>query len=202
MAIATAFAREKAKVAICGRDGTALRAVADRIRASGGECLPVVADLTLPGECERFVDEAATAFPNLRFIVEHVGLPRLEDFCWIATQEPNVYGGLAVAMPFIHTRPRYFAQIIGELLYWLDENRITFASDYAIWSPKWIVEELMNFELPEDVAAETGQTLTMAVRRKIMGENAARLYNIDIAERCKKLGLPVRAKAEAAAAVA
>ena len=27
-----------------------------------------------------------------------------------------MYGGLAVAMPFIHTRPRYFAQIIGELL--------------------------------------------------------------------------------------
>src|ERR687883_682121 len=65
------------------------------------------------------VDDAATAFPNLRFIVEHVGLPRLEDFCWIAKQEPNVYGGLAVAMPFLETRPRYFAQIIGELLYWL-----------------------------------------------------------------------------------
>ena len=77
------------------------------------------------------VDEVATAFPNLNFIIEHVGLPRLEDFCWIATQEPNVYGGLAVAMPFIHSRPRYFAQIIGELLYWIGEDRITFASDYA-----------------------------------------------------------------------
>ena len=62
------------------------------------------------------VDHAATAFPNLNFIVEHCGLPRLEDFCWIGTQEPNVYGGLAVAMPFIYSRPRYFAQIVGELL--------------------------------------------------------------------------------------
>ena len=61
-----------------------------------------------------------------------VGLPRLEDFCWIATQEPNVHGGLAVAMPFIHTRPRYFAQIIGELLYWIGEDRIQFSSDYAL----------------------------------------------------------------------
>jgi predicted TIM-barrel fold metal-dependent hydrolase len=42
------------------------------------------------------VDDVASAFPGLRFIVEHVGLPRLEDFCWIATREPNVYGGLAV----------------------------------------------------------------------------------------------------------
>ena len=47
-----------------------------------------------------------TDFTDLNFIVEHCGLPRLEDFCWIATQEPNVYGGLAVAIPFIHTRPQ------------------------------------------------------------------------------------------------
>ena len=33
------------------------------------------------------VDYAATDFPNLNFIVEHVGLPRLDDFCWIATQD-------------------------------------------------------------------------------------------------------------------
>ena len=62
------------------------------------------------------VDDAATLYRELNFIVEHVGLPRLEDMRWIGTQEPNVYGGLAVAMPFIHTRPRYFAQVLGELL--------------------------------------------------------------------------------------
>ena len=51
------------------------------------------------------VDDAATDFQDLNFIVEHCGLPRLDDFCWIATQETNVYGGLAVALPFIHSRP-------------------------------------------------------------------------------------------------
>ena len=40
------------------------------------------------------VDHAATDFPELNFIVEHVGLPRIEDFCFMATQEPNVYAGL------------------------------------------------------------------------------------------------------------
>ena len=52
------------------------------------------------------VDHVATDFTDLNFVVEHCGLPRLEDFCWIATQEPNVHAGLAVAMPFIHTRPK------------------------------------------------------------------------------------------------
>jgi predicted TIM-barrel fold metal-dependent hydrolase len=125
------------------------------------------------------VDEVASEFTDLNFIVEHVGLPRLEDFCWIGVQEPNVYGGLAVAMPFIHSRPRYFAQIIGELLYWLDEDRILFASDYAIWQPKWLVEMFVDFQIPEDMQSEYG-TLTPDVKRKILGLNAANLYDFDV----------------------
>jgi predicted TIM-barrel fold metal-dependent hydrolase len=148
------------------------------------------------------VDDAATTFPDLNFIVEHVGLPRLEDFCYIAAQEPNVYAGLAVVTALLHKRPHYFGEILGELLFWLGPDRILYGSDYGIWSPKWIVEEFMNFELPPEVAAETGQTLTLEIRRKILGENAARLYKIDIAERCTKLGLPVMGKAEASPAFA
>jgi predicted TIM-barrel fold metal-dependent hydrolase len=133
------------------------------------------------------IDDAASCFPELNFIVEHCGLPRLEDFCWIATQEKNVYAGLSVVMPFIHTRPRYFAEVISELLYWLDEDRILFGSDYAIWEPKWLIEKFMSFELPEDIKQETGTDLTLAVKKKILGENAARLYNIDIETQKAKL---------------
>jgi predicted TIM-barrel fold metal-dependent hydrolase len=138
------------------------------------------------------VDHAASDFPGLRFIVEHCGLPRLEDFCWIATQEPNVYAGLAVAMPFIHTRPRYFAQIIGELLYWLDDERILFASDYAIWQPKWLVEKFVDFQIPEDLQSELGE-LTPDVKRKILGLNAARLYDIEVPAEVQGQTTPVGA---------
>ena len=44
------------------------------------------------------IDHCATDFPELNFIVEHVGLPRIEDFCFMATQEPNVYAGLSVVI--------------------------------------------------------------------------------------------------------
>ena len=44
----------------------------------------------------RDVDDVATAFPDLKFVVDHCGIPRIDDFCWIAIQEPNVYGGLSV----------------------------------------------------------------------------------------------------------
>ena len=125
------------------------------------------------------VDEVATTFPELNFIVEHVGLPRLEDFCWIGVQEPNVYGGLAVALPFIHTRPRYFAKILGELLYWIGEDKLLFGSDYGIWSPRWLVEALVDFEMPADMVDEYGE-VSADVKRKILGLNAARLYDIEV----------------------
>jgi uncharacterized protein len=133
------------------------------------------------------IDDAATSFPNLNFIVEHCGLPRLDDFCWIAVQEPNVYGGLAVAIPFIHSRPGYFAHIISELLFWLGEDRLLFASDYAIWTPRWIVEKFMDFELPDDVKRETNVQLTLEAKKKILGLNAARLYGIDVEAQKTKL---------------
>ncbi|SDI10146.1 hypothetical protein SAMN05192534_12144 [Alteribacillus persepolensis] len=133
------------------------------------------------------VDDVATTFQGLNFIVEHLGLPRLEDFCWIATQEKNVYGGLSVVMPFIHARPRYFAEIMGELLFWLDEDRILFGSDYAIWEPGWLIEKFAEFELPEDIAKETGAVFDDKVKKKILAENAARLYGIDIKSQKEKI---------------
>jgi predicted TIM-barrel fold metal-dependent hydrolase len=125
------------------------------------------------------VDAAASEFPELTFIVEHCGLPRLEDFCWIAVQETNVMGGLAVVIPFIHTRPRQFAQWLGELLYWVGEDNITFASDYALWHPKWLVEQFVDLQMPEDLVPEYGE-LTPDIKRKILGLNAARLYDIEV----------------------
>ncbi|GAB4432161.1 MAG: amidohydrolase family protein [Chloroflexi bacterium OHK40] len=138
------------------------------------------------------VDEVATRYQGLTFIVEHCGLPRLEDFCWIATQETNVWGGLAVALPFIHSRPRYFAEVIANLLYWLGPDKLTFASDYALWTPGWLIDKFMAFELPEDIKAEYGVDLTAETKAKILGLNAARLYGIDVEQKAAQLrGAPV-----------
>jgi len=142
------------------------------------------------------VDDAASSFQNLNFIVEHCGLPRLDDFCWIATQETNVYAGLAVALPFIHSRPKYFAHIISELLFWVGEDKILYGSDYAIWTPRWLVEKFMDFKVPEDVAQETGVTLTPEGKKKILGLTAARLYGIDIEAQKAKLRASERVAAE------
>lgn len=90
-----------------------------------------------------------------------------------------MYGGLAVALPFIHTRPRYFAQIIGELLYWIGEDKILFSSDYAIWTPQWLIERFVDFQIPEDMQNEYAP-ITVDQKKKILGLNAAALYDIEV----------------------
>lgn len=130
------------------------------------------------------VDEVATAFPNLNFIIEHVGMPRLDQFCWIASQEPNVYGGISAILPFIHKRPRYWGQIIGELVYFLGEDRILFGSDYAQFTPRWQIEAFVDFQMPADLADEYGQ-LSTAAKKKILGLNTAKLYDIEVPSQCR-----------------
>jgi predicted TIM-barrel fold metal-dependent hydrolase len=124
------------------------------------------------------VDDAASEFTDLTFIVEHCGLPRLEDFCWIAVQESNVWAGLSVVMPFMHTRPRYFAQVMGELMYWVGEDKMVFASDYAIWEPKWLIEKFVDFQIPADMTDYA--PITTEAKKKILGLNSARLYDIKV----------------------
>jgi predicted TIM-barrel fold metal-dependent hydrolase len=141
---------------------------------------PTIIPLSLDAFDVRDVDHCATDFPNLNFVVEHCGLPRLDDFCWIAVQEANVYGGLAVALPFIHTRPRYFGEVLSELLFWLGPDRLFFGSDYAIWTPRWLIERFWAYQIPEDIAAERGVQLTDEIKEKILGLNAAKLYGLDI----------------------
>jgi predicted TIM-barrel fold metal-dependent hydrolase len=129
------------------------------------------------------VDYVATNFTELNFIVEHVGLPRIEDFCFMATQEPNVYAGLAVVIGgLMHARPRFFAKVMGELLFWVGEDKMLWASDYAIWEPRWQVEGFVDWTYPGGEEYSDYPPLAISGKKKILGLNAAKLYGIDVPE--------------------
>ena len=77
--------------------------------------------------------------------------------------------------------------MISELLFWLGEDRLLYGSDYAIWTPKWLIDKFMAFELPDDIRKEAGVDLTLEAKKKILGLNAAKLYDIDIGAQKNKL---------------
>ena len=137
------------------------------------------------------VDHVATDYQGLNFIVEHVGLPRIEDFCFMATQERNVYAGLAVVVGgLMHARPQFFAKVMGELLFWVGEDKMLFGSDYAIWEPQWEVEGFAAWEMPDQPEFADYPRLGVEGKKKILGLNGAKLYGVDVPE---ELRLPVPA---------
>jgi uncharacterized protein len=127
------------------------------------------------------IDHVATDYQDLNFIVEHVGLPRIEDFCFMATQERNVYAGLAVVIGgLMHARPKMFAKVMGELLFWVGEDKMTFGSDYAIWEPKWQIEGFLDWEMPDEPEYSDYPRLGVEGKKKILGLNAAKLYDVEV----------------------
>jgi hypothetical protein len=90
-----------------------------------------------------------------------------------------VIGGL------MYARPRFFAKVIGELLFWVGEDKMTFGSDYGIWEPKWQVEGFVDWESPASEEFADYPKLTTVGKKKILGLNAARLYDIEVPRECQ-----------------
>lgn len=64
-------------------------------------------------------------------------------------------------------------------MYWIGEDRLLFGSDYAIWTPKWLIDAFMAFEMPDDLVSEYGQ-LTRERKAKVLGLNAAAPYDLEV----------------------
>jgi hypothetical protein len=74
---------------------------------------------------------------------------------------------------------------MGELLFWVGEDKMTFGSDYGIWEPKWQIEGLVDWEMPDDSELADYPRLGVAGKKKILGLNAAKLYGIEVPAECQ-----------------
>ena len=100
----------------------------------------------------------------------------------MATQEPNVYAGLSVVIGgLMHARPRFFAKVMGELLFWVGEDKMLFGSDYGIWEPKWQVEGLVGLGLPRRRRSPTTRRSPRRRRRR----SSASTRPLSTASRCR-----------------
>jgi len=66
------------------------------------------------------------------------------------------------------------------MLWWLGADRLIFSSDYALWSPKWIIDKFIAFEFPQDILDKRAVSLTLEDKKKILGLNAAKLYELEV----------------------
>jgi predicted TIM-barrel fold metal-dependent hydrolase len=153
------------------------------------------------------VGPAAAAFPDLQLLVYHSGYeapqseseeegpfhqgarPRGTDrlvASLSAARVPpgaNVWAELGSTWQCLVRRPREAAHVLGKLLLAVGEDRVLWGTD-SIWygSPQPLIDAFRAFRIPEPLRERHGYPeLTPAVKRKILGENAARVYGIDLA---------------------
>jgi predicted TIM-barrel fold metal-dependent hydrolase len=127
------------------------------------------------------MDGAAANFPDLNFVIFHVGLPFIDEVCWQLIRHPNLYASIAATINFIVRAPRQFAEVLGKLLWWCGEDKIIYGSEAPIWQPQWALDAFWNFSLPQDLVEGYGYPqLTEQAKRKILGENLLRLHGMDV----------------------
>ena len=127
------------------------------------------------------MDGAAANFPDINFVIFHVGLPFIDETCWQLIRYPNLYASIAATINFVVRAPRQFAEVLGKLLFWAGEDKIVYGSEAPIWQPQWALEAFWNFELPQDLVEGYGYPqLTEQAKRKILGENLLRLHGMDV----------------------
>jgi hypothetical protein len=107
----------------------------------------------------------------------------------IAMCHPNVTLCLSLLMSWSMTAPRKFAKIIGEALRFAGPDRIIWGVDYAGAAIQIAiaVKGFQEFQIPEDMRKGYGYPeITEEIRRKIFGENLARILGIDLKRRVKQ----------------
>jgi uncharacterized protein len=135
------------------------------------------------------MDGAAANFPDLNFVIFHVGLPFIDEVCWQLIRHPNLYASIAATINFVVRAPRQFAEVLGKLLFWCGEDKIIYGSETPIWHPRWALEAFWDFQLPQDLVEGYGYPqLTEQAKRKILGENLLRLHGMDLEETRARLG--------------
>ncbi len=98
----------------------------------------------------------------------------------------NVYAELGTTWQLISTNPLIggptaAAHVLGKLLTYVGEDNVVWGTD-SIWygSPQSQIESFLQFQISPEFQALYGYPeLTLAIKRKILGLNAARIYGID-----------------------
>jgi NAD(P)-dependent dehydrogenase (short-subunit alcohol dehydrogenase family) len=126
-AIALRLAAEGVHVGICGRTSETLEATLQELRDKGVHAHGVTADVTQPGEVERFVDEAAQALGGVDLVVANVGgssgrgLLESTPEDWLKTFDLNLFHAvrtIRAAVPHMQRRGGGSAVSIASISGW------------------------------------------------------------------------------------
>jgi predicted TIM-barrel fold metal-dependent hydrolase len=127
---------------------------------------------------------AAADWPDINFIAFHSAYPYEAELAEQAKKAKvkNIYAEMGLLAGVMRSNPQRFAQCMGTLLDGLGPDHIMWGTDTpVIGPPHWQIQGFQSFTIPDEMIEKNKYPqLTAEVKRKIFGENVARLFNIDI----------------------
>jgi hypothetical protein len=138
----------------------------------------------LKGKRSKFSDPLILAdiladFPNLKIIAAHMGQINWRPWAALAAHHPNLYGDLAMWGPFAFGKYELFCRELRDIIDYVGVEKVLFGSDSPIYDIVLPVENLIEKikKLPEE--APNGIKFTKEEIDAILGENAAKLLNLN-----------------------
>jgi predicted TIM-barrel fold metal-dependent hydrolase len=117
------------------------------------------------------VDDAAVDYPDVNFVICHLGTPWFRDTMEVVYKNSNVYTDISglVLGDFNDRYESFIGKQLQEMLvYGVEPDKVLFGTDWPISSMESYLEFMEELPMP---AKE---------RNKIMYENAARLFNLPL----------------------
>lgn len=127
----------------------------------------------------------ARDFPDIQFIVHHLALPYFEEMVSITARFPNVYLSMAGYMSAYRIAPRRVQEYMGRLLQACGAEKLLWGSEAALaGGPSPSLKAFLEMEIPDDLRSGYGYPqITRDDKKKILGENFARLMDVNIEEK-------------------
>ena len=162
-----------------------------------------------PGSPEDIV-RAALMFPDIKFLIYHAGYERADEenhgyvdmgaqtkgvdrlvkaVLWAKEQNggkvpANVFADIGTTWAQIMSNNPVAVHVMGKLLHYLGPDQVLFGTDAynGNQKPQPQILALRMFDIPTEMQEQFGYpALTPDIRRKILGGNAANVYNLDVA---------------------
>jgi predicted TIM-barrel fold metal-dependent hydrolase len=116
------------------------------------------------------VDEAAVDFPDVEFVICHIGNPWIRDCMEVVYKNANVYADISgLTLGAFEDRFEVYVrkQVQEMLLYGVEPDNVLFGTDWPISSMESYLEFMDELAIPE------------RDKRKIFSENAIELFKLD-----------------------
>ena len=137
------------------------------------------------------LQDAATDFPELTFIIHHLGDPYVEETISIAARNPNIWLALSAWINIYPIMPTEAMHRLGKALMYVGPDRLLWGSEAFIWpNVQGYIELFADLEMPEELMDGYGYPqITSDMKKKIFGLNFASLLGIDVDQKIAELGL-------------